>query len=171
MRTSPPRLIVSAALCLALAACRDGSGSSGGARPGGGPPKIPIEAPRQVAALTTNSGPVLTWQRMPGVLSYNVYMAARTGVTKSNVSALPRGTVFRDVTPPFPLSFLRSHRGTTYFFTVTAIYPEKESPESEEVRITVGHAAGRIVALAAGDSHSLVLNSNGAVFGGCPETR
>jgi hypothetical protein len=73
----------------------------------------------------------LTWDRVPGATSYNVYWSASPGVTRRNgnkVSDIKNpGTTIKGLKP-----------GTTYYFVVTTVKGSEESPESEEMSFTVG---------------------------------
>lgn len=72
---------------------------------------------------------------MPGVDSYNLYMASQSGVTKLNFKSLSDGVKAAGVISPFIQGGLMA--GRTYYFVVTAVNSGGESAESEEVSATL----------------------------------
>jgi acyl-CoA thioesterase-1 len=79
----------------------------------------------------------LSWDEVPGAVSYNVY-----GATSPNVTKLS-GSKFRDASNPFTLTQLQP--GKTYYFVVTAVTDSGESKESKELSYTaIADTQGRI---------------------------
>lgn len=108
---------------LSLHACgRGGHGHRGGAAPA---------APTGVVVTAFSGGVTVDWEAVAGATSYNVYMAAGTGVTKTNYETLPLGD--RNSVAAGPFTHTELADGTTYYFVVTALNAAGESPESEEV--------------------------------------
>ncbi|MBI1822594.1 MAG: fibronectin type III domain-containing protein [Nitrospirae bacterium] len=122
-----------------LTGCGGGGYSSGGGGmissgcPSGMSILVVPAAPTNVSA---SSGPAagevtVTWSPVPGAASYNLYMAAVSGVTKSNYSTLSGGMLHSKVCSPFihPPTLTG---GTTYYFVVTAVNIYGESPDSAQ---------------------------------------
>jgi fibronectin type 3 domain-containing protein len=85
--------------------------------------------------VTAFSGEVTVgWDTVAGATSYNVYVAASSGVTKANYETLPSGNRHPVAAGPFTKSDLID--GTTYYFVVTAVNAAGESAESSEVSAT-----------------------------------
>ena len=81
------------------------------------------------AASSLVSGEVtLSWDEVPGAISYNVY-----GSTSPNVTKLS-GSKFRNVPNPFTITQLQP--GKTYYFVVTVVTDSGESKESKEISYT-----------------------------------
>jgi hypothetical protein len=120
---------------LALGACGGDSGS------GGSGPGYP---PGAVSGLTTtvSGGDIqVSWPAVPGAISYTVYMASTSGVTRTNVATLPG-----NMTHP-GLSTVFNHppgleADSTYYFVVTAVNSTGESLESCEVTARITGAVG-----------------------------
>ena len=72
---------------------------------------------------------ILTWDKVPGAISYNVYGSTSPGVTKLS------GSKFRNVPNPFTITQLQP--GKTYYFVVTVVTDSGESKESKEMSYTV----------------------------------
>ena len=68
---------------------------------------------------------ILTWNEVPGAISYNVYGSTSPGVTKLS------GSKFRNVPNPFTMTQLQP--GKTYYFVVTVVTDSGESKESKEM--------------------------------------
>lgn len=67
----------------------------------------------------------LSWNEVPGAISYNVYGSTSPGVT------ILRGTKFRNVPNPFTITQLQPDK--TYYFVVTVVTDSGESKESKEI--------------------------------------
>jgi fibronectin type 3 domain-containing protein len=80
-------------------------------------------------ASKLESGEVtLTWNEVPGAISYNVYVSTSYGVNKL------RGVKIRNVSNPFTISELQA--GKTYHFVVTVVTDSGESKESNKLSYT-----------------------------------
>jgi len=80
---------------------------------------------------------ILTWDEVPGAISYNVYGSASPGVTKLS------GSKFRNVSNAFTITQLRP--GKTYYFVVTVVTESGESKESKEISYTaIANRVGNI---------------------------
>ncbi|MGD9349107.1 MAG: fibronectin type III domain-containing protein [Desulfobacterales bacterium] len=80
---------------------------------------------------------ILTWDEVPGAISYNVYGSTSPGVTKLS------GSKFRNVPNPFTITQLQP--GKTYYFVVTVVTDSGESKESKEMSYTAdANAQGNI---------------------------
>lgn len=113
-------------VALSLHAC----GRGGGGHRGGTPPA----APTGVAVAAFSGEVVIGWDPVDGATSYNVYVAASSGVTKANYETLPSGDRNPAAAGPLTLSDLSD--GTPYYFVVTAVNAVGESAESAEVSAT-----------------------------------
>jgi fibronectin type 3 domain-containing protein len=71
----------------------------------------------------------LSWDSVPGAVSYNIYWKASPGVNKQN------GKKISKVASPYTLKGLE--RGKTYYFVITAVKGSTESKESEEIAFKV----------------------------------
>ena len=91
----------------------------------------PIAAPTSPSATAGNGQATISWTAVSGATSYNLYMAAATGVTKSNYNSLTGGTTAIGVTSPFVKTGLTN--GTPYYFVVTAVNANGESVESSQI--------------------------------------
>jgi cellulose 1,4-beta-cellobiosidase len=121
-------------IILPIIAC----GSDGGNTPNGAPPA----AVASVVATVTNGDIQVSWQPVPGAVSYNVYMASQAGVTSTNVTTLPGNMTH----PGFSLPLFDHPPGleadSTYYFVVTAQNAVGESVESCEVAARITGAVG-----------------------------
>lgn len=90
-------------------------------------------------------------------MSYTLYMASQSGVTKSNWEGLPDEMRHSDVTSPFTHTGLTNEK--TYYLVLTATNANGKSTESAEVLVTPIRAS--LVPLAAGGDHTCALLSNG----------
>jgi trans-2-enoyl-CoA reductase len=70
----------------------------------------------------------LSWNDVPGAMSYNVYMSTSPGITKYNSNKI------RNATSPITITDLEP--GTIYYFVVTVIDESGESEESKEISYT-----------------------------------
>jgi fibronectin type 3 domain-containing protein len=90
------------------------------------------------SASSLVSGEVtLSWDEVPGAISYNVYGSTSPGVT------ILRGTKFRNVPNPFTITQLQP--GKTYYFVVTVVTDSGESKESKKISYTaIANTEGNI---------------------------
>ena len=70
----------------------------------------------------------LSWNEIPGAISYNVYGSTSQGVTKLS------GFKIRNVSNPITIDQLQP--GKTYYFVVTVVTDKGESEESRELSFT-----------------------------------
>jgi cellulose 1,4-beta-cellobiosidase len=113
---------------LPLAACAGSESNS----PTGG---IPGAVSQVTAAV--NAGQVqLQWPAVSGALSYNVYMASESGVTRVNVATLNGNMTHNGLGTSFdhPAGL---DADATYYFVVTAVNAAGESVESCEVNARI----------------------------------
>ena len=68
---------------------------------------------------------IITWENLPGAISYNIYWSASPGVTKDN------GKKISNVKSPHRIEGLK--RGNTYYFVITSVNEYGESEESDEL--------------------------------------
>lgn len=110
-------------------------------------------APTGISASAGDTQAAITWASVSGATSYNVYMAAQTGVTASNYSTLTGGMKHTGVTSPYTHTGLTN--GTKYYFIVTAANTAGESSASSEVNATpfAKPAAPSGVTATAGDAN------------------
>ncbi len=80
------------------------------------------------ASYLVSSEVMLTWNEVPGAISYNVYGSTSPGVTKLS------GSKIRNVSNPFTINQLQP--GKTYYFVVTVVTDSGESKESKEISYT-----------------------------------
>ena len=123
------RLIV----LLPLAACA-GSGSNA---PAGGIPGTVSNVTAVVGAGQIQ----LTWPTVSGALSYNVYMASESGVTRVNVGTLNGNMTHNGLGTTFdhPAGL---DANSTYYFVVTAQNAAGQSAESCEVTARIAGDLG-----------------------------
>ena len=90
------------------------------------------------SASSLQSGKVtLSWDEVPGAVSYNVYGSTSPGISKLS------GFKIRNVSNPITISHLQP--GKTYYFVVTFVTDSEESKESKEMSYkAVGNAEGSI---------------------------
>ncbi|MGA2247472.1 MAG: hypothetical protein ABSH48_20985, partial [Verrucomicrobiota bacterium] len=85
---------------------------------------------------------VLSWDPVPGAVTYNVYLATVSGINQFNYMVLPGGTQITGISDTFTnLTNLVS--GTTYYFAVTCVSSlAQESAASNEASGVYGWHAG-----------------------------
>jgi lysophospholipase L1-like esterase len=89
------------------------------------------------ASEVVSGAVMLTWNEVPGAISYNVY-----GSTSPNVTKLS-GSKFRNAPNPFTITQLEP--GKTYYFVITVVTDSGESKESKEISYTaVAHMKGSV---------------------------
>jgi hypothetical protein len=99
----------------------------------------PTPAPSGVQAAIVNGTVALSWDSVPGAISYRVYMASESGVRRSNFQQLVNNMYHPDLAGSFDHpSGLQAD--LEWFFVVTAVGPDGESSESCEVRARIGTA-------------------------------
>lgn len=72
-----------------------------------------------------NGDVTLLWNKIPGAISYNVYVSKSPGVTKLSGYKIPNGTN--------SVKIDRLEPGNTYYFVVTVVDKSGESKESKEL--------------------------------------
>lgn len=118
-------------LLLAVAAC--GNGGAGGS-PTPPPDDSPsTAAPSGLAVTTENFINTLTWNAVSGTATYNLYWQNTKGVTKETANKISA------VLPPFIHGVLES--GKAYYYAVSAVTGEGETPLSDEVSAAIGLVA------------------------------
>ncbi|MDH3976155.1 MAG: fibronectin type III domain-containing protein [Deltaproteobacteria bacterium] len=90
-----------------------------------------IGVPQGVRVVAANSSLSLSWEPVAGAESYNIYLAAQSGVTKDNYGSLAGGTLFEWNESPRIIRELQND--TTYYLVVTAKNGALESSESMEL--------------------------------------
>lgn len=100
-----------------------GSGGSSNAAPTG---VTIVSAPISVAAVAGDGMVTLTWTSVANAISYKLYRASQSGVSKSNYAVLTN-----EVTSPYQLSGLAND--LTYYFVITSVNSAGESDDSTEV--------------------------------------
>ena len=88
----------------------------------------PPAAPTGVAAAAGDGQVTISWQSVTGETSYNLYWSTASGVTPAN------GTVIAGVTNPHHQTGLSN--GVIYYYVVTAVNGDGESPASIPVSAT-----------------------------------
>ena len=96
--------------------------------------KLPADAAKSPIIKSddslANRKATLSWDRIPGATSYNIYWRASPGVTRQN------GNKIENIkNPPYTLKGLKPE--ATYYFVVTTVKEQMESPESQELSFTV----------------------------------
>ncbi|MDH3495905.1 MAG: fibronectin type III domain-containing protein [Gemmatimonadota bacterium] len=125
------RLATCVASALALACAGDQPTQAGN----------PPAAPASISAAVQANNILITWTDVPGATRYNVYMAAVGGVKRINYATLT-GNMFHpnlsdkfDHPPGLDPNIL-------YYFVVTALNDDGESPESCEVTAKIADGTG-----------------------------
>ena len=96
-------------------------------------PHDPAGAPAAPSSITVTPGDAkarVSWRQVVGATSYNVYVAAETGVGPATYAGLAEGAVHTDVTAPYILTGLTND--TTYYFVATAVNGGAEGGASVE---------------------------------------
>lgn len=88
-----------------------------------------VTAPSGIAAVAGNGSVTLTWTSVSAATSYNIYMDAQTGVSKSSY-----GDKFSSDATSFTTASLQN--GAKYYFVITAVNATGESGESTEISAT-----------------------------------
>lgn len=92
------------------------------------PPKQAPDATPKKAYSSAKAQATLTWDNVPGAISYNIYWRNQPGVTKDNgqkISNAKNPHTLKDLLP-----------GKTYYLVVTAVSKSGESSVSEEISYT-----------------------------------
>lgn len=92
-------------------------------------------APTGITATAGNGQATISWNAVTGAVSYNLYRASVSGVTKSNYSMLPDGMKLASVTSPYVDIGLAN--GKTYYYVVTAVNASGESGEGGSSGVAV----------------------------------
>ena len=104
-------------LCLWLAGCGDG-----------------FTAPTAPTGVTATAGKnlvTITWKPVTGATAYNIYWSTTAGATGPTGT---NGTPLFVVTNPYTQTGLNA--GTTYYYVVTSVIANTESPPSDPVSAT-----------------------------------
>lgn len=121
--------------------------------------RAPMLPPVNVVVAPSGSGKVtVTWDAVDGASGYNLYWSTTAGFTKT------MATKVTGARSPYLHTGLVN--GTTYHYAVTAKNSsEEESALSNEVSATPALAASdRVIAIAAGEKHSLAIKGDGTVW-------
>ena len=97
----------------------------------------PVTRPTGVKAAITGNTISLTWNPVSKAVSYKVYMASTSGVTRLNVNTLPGNMTHTDLPGSFPHP-AGLNSGTKWYLVVTAVHADSsESTESCEVSAVI----------------------------------
>jgi lysophospholipase L1-like esterase len=88
------------------------------------------------AGILASGRVTLSWDEVPGAISYNIYLSTSPGVTKL------RGYKIRDAINPITITDLEP--GTTYYFIVTMVNELGESEKSKKISYAVTDTEGFI---------------------------
>jgi RHS repeat-associated protein len=127
----------------------------------GGPTNNPPSAPTGVTATGGVQQVTVSWNNVPGATSYNLYRASQSGVDKSNYNGLPNGAKITGATTPYVDAMQTA--GTTNFYVVTAVNPNGESAESEQV-FAIVQAPANQAPNAVDDSSATVVDNAVNIF-------
>jgi hypothetical protein len=106
-------------------------GSSGNGSP---PPVVPL-APIAISAVAGDATVTLGWSAVSSATSYNVYRSDVSGGSRTKIASGLSTTTYLD---------RGRSNGTRYYYTVTSVNAEGESPPSIEVSATPDVASGLI---------------------------
>lgn len=115
-------MTISASTLISCSSGGDGGGNGGGQGEGGVP-----SAPTNVSILVGAGQVTLSWDPVPGAVSYDLYWATSPGVTFSSIE-------IEGVTSPYVLTGLMN--GTQCYCAVAAVNAAGEGPLSVEVWAT-----------------------------------
>ena len=122
-------------ICAALLVSACGGGTDGDGEGQPAQQSLPA-APQNVAVEAGIKGVSVTWDPVPGVAFYNLYVAADPGVRPDHYASLPEGARMGILGTSTQVSGLRP--SCMYFFIVTAINAAGEGPASSMVRAVPG---------------------------------
>jgi hypothetical protein len=118
----------SAALTASSIAVSSSSSSSslvaGGASSSVSPASV-LAAPQNVAVIPANGSVTLTWNKVIGANSYNIYYALESKILIRNIASFNDGTMLQNSSSPRVVNSLRNNE--TYYFVVTAVSDGVES--------------------------------------------
>ena len=120
------RVSMAVLLLVFLSGCGGGGGEEGS-------PVINLSRPPGAVAIVSGNGQVTVSWNNNGATSYNIYMATKSGVKKTN-TGLAGWVAFPNVTSPYTITPLTNN--TPYYFVVTSVNSLGESAESSEVSAT-----------------------------------
>lgn len=115
----------------------------------------PLTAPQNLAAAAANGSVTLSWDTVPSAESYTLYWSTSPGVTPQN------GTAIKSATSPYVHTPLTN--GQPYYYVVTALDANGESPPSTQVGATPTASAsvpGTITSTLSAGAYAVVLLEN-----------
>ena len=120
-------------------------------------------APMRVLAASGDSQLTISWDRILGATSYNIYVATQSGVTKTNYASLPGGRRITGATSPHVLGGLTN--GATYYVVVTSVEGATEGPNSSQTQATPTAPPPTLTAISpSGGTAGTVLTLTGTNF-------
>ncbi|WP_052417479.1 CAP domain-containing protein [Cellvibrio mixtus] len=93
-----------------------------------------LAQPQNVKVIPGNASATLSWSPVANASGYHIYYATQANIIASNISAFKNGTWVKNVSSPYVIANLQN--GETYYFVVTAINDNQESPQSIELITT-----------------------------------